>query len=100
VDAKQLRPLGLILYPPDGYMSVQMQRSERPAFAEANLLRAAPAKYAAADPVRAAWSAVHENVGRSRPDLVLEGVLVEAMSRPGLELVVGATRDPQWGPSS
>jgi hypothetical protein len=30
--------------------------------------------------------------------LVLDGVLVEAMGPRGLELVVGAKRDPRWGP--
>jgi acetate---CoA ligase (ADP-forming) len=48
--------------------------------------------------VRAAWEKLHENIKRYAPDLRLDGVLVEAMSPPGLELVVGATRDPQWGP--
>ena len=46
-----------------------------------------------------AWERLHANVARSRPDLVLEGVLVEAMAPAGgVELVVGARRDPQWGP--
>jgi hypothetical protein len=30
--------------------------------------------------------------------VVLEGVLVERMARRGVEMVVGARRDPQWGP--
>jgi hypothetical protein len=42
------RPLGLILYTPDGYMSAQLQRPERPPFAEGDLLRATPEEYAAA----------------------------------------------------
>jgi len=48
--------------------------------------------------VRAAWKKLHDNVERARPGLELDGVLVEAMGAAGLELVVGATRDPQWGP--
>jgi succinyl-CoA synthetase alpha subunit len=35
---------------------------------------------------------------RAQPGLKLDGVLVEAMSPHGLELVVGARRDPRWGP--
>jgi hypothetical protein len=41
-------PLGLILYTPDGYMSAQLQRPERPPFAQGDPLRASPAEYAAA----------------------------------------------------
>lgn len=44
------------------------------------------------------WSALHRNVLKARPDLVLDGVLVERMAEKGLELIVGARRDPQWGP--
>lgn len=50
------------------------------------------------DAARAAWSTLHANVARAKPGLELEGVLVEAMGAPGLELVVGASRDSQWGP--
>jgi acyl-CoA synthetase (NDP forming) len=31
------------------------------------------------------------------PGLVLDGVLVEKMSAPGVELILGAKRDPHWG---
>jgi acyl-CoA synthetase (NDP forming) len=48
--------------------------------------------------VRVAWNQLQRNIDRFAPGLVLDGVLVEAMGRQGLELVVGATRDPQWGP--
>jgi acetate---CoA ligase (ADP-forming) len=37
-------------------------------------------------------------VRQHRPELALDGVLVEAMGAPGLELVLGARRDPDWGP--
>ena len=49
------------------------------------------------DGVRVAWKDLHDNVQRAKPDLQLDGVLVETMSPRGLELVVGARRDPQWG---
>jgi acetate---CoA ligase (ADP-forming) len=49
------------------------------------------------DGVRTAWKDLHDNVQRAKPGLQLDGVLVETMSARGLELVVGARRDPQWG---
>jgi acyl-CoA synthetase (NDP forming) len=48
--------------------------------------------------LREGWQRLHASVGRHRPELVLDGVLVEAMGSRGLELVVGAKRDAQWGP--
>jgi len=51
-----------------------------------------------AEDVRRAWQTLHDNVERAQPGLKLDGVLVEAMSPRGLELVVGARRDPRWGP--
>ncbi len=48
--------------------------------------------------VRAAWQKLHDNIEKHAPGLKLDGVLVEKMSQKGLELVVGAKRDPQWGP--
>ena len=44
------------------------------------------------------WETLHANVARARPGLELEGALVEAMGAPGLELAIGARRDPGWGP--
>jgi acyl-CoA synthetase (NDP forming) len=44
------------------------------------------------------WTALHRNVQSARPDLALDGVLVERMGEKGLELIVGARRDSQWGP--
>jgi acyl-CoA synthetase (NDP forming) len=45
-----------------------------------------------------AWNVVTANVRKAHPNLVLDGMLVEAMAPPGLELVVGARREPRWGP--
>jgi hypothetical protein len=50
------RPLGLILYTPDGYMSAQLQRPERPPFADGDLLHATPEEYAAAGSSYIAYS--------------------------------------------
>jgi hypothetical protein len=48
--------------------------------------------------VRAAWDTLVKNVKRAAPDVTLDGALVEKMSPKGLELMVGAKRDPGWGP--
>ena len=45
-----------------------------------------------------AWKRLHANVAEHRPELKLDGALVEAMGPRGLELVVGAKRDADWGP--
>ncbi|GAB1616969.1 acetate--CoA ligase family protein [Pseudomonas sp. NGC7] len=50
------------------------------------------------DELKAAWQKLHGNIQRAAPTIQLDGVLVEAMGNRGLELVVGASRDPQWGP--
>ena len=50
------RPLGLILYTPDGYMSAQLQCPDRHAFADGDLLRATPEEYAAAGSSYVAYS--------------------------------------------
>ena len=47
--------------------------------------------------VRAAWDTLVENVKRAAPDITLDGALVEKMSPKGIELMVGAKRDPGWG---
>ena len=38
-----------------------------------------------------------KNVKRAAPDVTLDGALVEKMSQKGIELMVGAKRDPGWG---
>ncbi|MCC4594463.1 acetate--CoA ligase family protein [Xanthomonas campestris pv. phormiicola] len=44
------------------------------------------------------WQRLHANLARHAPHAPLEGVLVEAMGERGLEMIVGARHDPQWGP--
>jgi acyl-CoA synthetase (NDP forming) len=46
----------------------------------------------------AGWDQLHANIAKARPDLKLDGVLVEAMAKPGVELILGARNDPEWGP--
>jgi len=48
--------------------------------------------------LRQGWERLQSSVASARPELTLDGVLVEAMGRSGVELIVGARRDPQWGP--
>jgi acyl-CoA synthetase (NDP forming) len=47
--------------------------------------------------LRSAWQRMIEGLRRARPDLKLDGILVETMARPGFEMIVGARRDPEWG---
>ncbi|MHC3432371.1 acetate--CoA ligase family protein [Delftia lacustris] len=45
-----------------------------------------------------AWGRLHANVAAYDSAIALDGVLVEAMGRRGLEMIIGARNDPQWGP--
>jgi len=45
-----------------------------------------------------AWARLHANIAAHDASLVLDGVLVEAMGQKGLELIIGAKRDADWGP--
>ena len=47
--------------------------------------------------LRAAWATMMASVKRAAPDVALDGALVEKMSPKGIELMVGAKRDPGWG---
>ena len=44
------------------------------------------------------WERLQRNLAGARPDVTLDGVLVERMAPPGLEMIVGARRDAEWGP--
>lgn len=48
--------------------------------------------------LRAGWVRLYENVKKARPGLELDGVLIEGMGRKGVELIVGARNDRDWGP--
>ncbi|MGP0094355.1 MAG: acetate--CoA ligase family protein [Xanthobacteraceae bacterium] len=47
--------------------------------------------------LRVAWNTMMKAVKRAAPHVVLDGALVEKMSPKGLELMVGAKRNPEWG---
>jgi acetyltransferase len=52
-----------------------------------------------AEDARAAAAAILARVAKTRPDVAIDGVLVQRMAPPqGVELLVGAVRDPQFGP--
>ncbi len=46
----------------------------------------------------AAWRKIHENIARNVPGAKIDGILVEEMAGPGVEVIVGATRDARFGP--
>ena len=48
--------------------------------------------------VRAAYARVLKNAGAAHPDTAIEGVLVQMMAPPGLEIILGTSRDPDFGP--
>jgi acetate---CoA ligase (ADP-forming) len=48
--------------------------------------------------LRAGWARLYENVANARPGLKLDGVLIEGMGSKGVELIVGARNDRDWGP--
>jgi acyl-CoA synthetase (NDP forming) len=51
-----------------------------------------------AEAIRAAWDKMFADVARYDSSIRLDGVLIEAMGARGLELIIGAKNDPQWGP--
>jgi acyl-CoA synthetase (NDP forming) len=46
----------------------------------------------------AAWRQIAERIAAAQPGLALDGMLVETMGPRGIEMIVGAKRDPGWGP--
>lgn len=48
--------------------------------------------------LRTAWERMYANVQAYDAGITLDGILVERMGQRGLELIIGAKNDPQWGP--
>jgi acetate---CoA ligase (ADP-forming) len=47
--------------------------------------------------VREVWERIAQKVAASFPNLSIDAMLVEKMAERGIELIVGARRDPDWG---
>jgi acyl-CoA synthetase (NDP forming) len=50
------------------------------------------------DDLRRAFDAIYGNVVDYDASIRLDGVLVEKMGKMGIEMIVGAKHDPEWGP--
>jgi len=48
--------------------------------------------------VTAAFAEIVEAVKKRQPDARIEGVAVQKMARPGIEVIIGMSKDPQFGP--
>ena len=55
-------------------------------------------KLDSAEAVKAAFDDIYSNVAAYNASIQLDGVLVEKMGKMGLEMIVGAKSDPEWGP--
>ena len=49
--------------------------------------------------VKGAYKKILENVKRHKPDARIAGVIVQEMAAPSTEVIVGSTKDPQFGPA-
>lgn len=49
--------------------------------------------------VKDAYRKILENVKRHKPDAKILGVIVQEMATPSTEVIVGSTKDPQFGPA-
>ena len=47
--------------------------------------------------LEAAWAKMHADISIHLPQLVLDGILVEKAAARGIEMIVGARNDPEWG---
>ena len=53
---------------------------------------------ATADEVGAAYDAIMASIGKAFPDAKIQGVSVQGMARSGVEVIVGMSKDAQFGP--
>ncbi|MBS7608138.1 MAG: acetate--CoA ligase family protein [Candidatus Bathyarchaeia archaeon] len=49
--------------------------------------------------VRAAYKQIMENVKKYKKDAKIVGIVVQEMAKPSTEVIVGAIKDPQFGPT-
>ena len=50
------------------------------------------------DEVKAAFAEIMAAAKKAQPDATITGVSVQKMARPGIELIIGMSQDPQFGP--
>jgi acetyl-CoA synthetase (ADP-forming) len=48
--------------------------------------------------VRKAYNEILESVRKQYPSAVIHGVSIQKMARPGTEVIIGTSKDPQFGP--
>ncbi|NLX97232.1 MAG: CoA-binding protein [Rhodopirellula sp.] len=51
-----------------------------------------------AEEARAAYAKIHRNVLKAVPEAKIDGILIEQMAGKGVEVILGASRDPRFGP--
>jgi acyl-CoA synthetase (NDP forming) len=51
-----------------------------------------------AEELTTAWGEMQAEISHRQPDLQLDGKLVETMASRGIEMIIGARNDAQWGP--
>jgi acetyl-CoA synthetase (ADP-forming) len=49
--------------------------------------------------VQDAYKKILENVKKNKPDAKIQGILVQEMAPSSTEIIVGSTKDPQFGPA-
>jgi acetate---CoA ligase (ADP-forming) len=76
-------------------LALKAQSSRLPHKSEAGAVALNLADNAA---LQAAWSTMLNRLKSENPDILLDGMLLERMSEPGLELIVGARNEGGWGP--
>lgn len=52
-----------------------------------------------AEGVRKAYKQILENVGKHKADARISGILIQEMAPPSIGIIVGAIKDPQFGPA-
>lgn len=77
-------------------VAIKIESADIPHKTEAGVVRLGVADD---DGVRRAYAEVMAAAAKAAPSARLNGVLVQEMAKPGLELVIGCRRDPQLGPT-
>ena len=77
-----------------GAVALKVQSPDIPHKTEAGAVLLGLSGEAAA---REGYARVLANARAAHPAATIEGVLVQAMARPGVEVILGLTRDPDWG---